>query len=107
MRCNVPKQPGARKVSNIALIKNKRKIAKVGETGMLYDKLEARYNQATDPQEKAELKAQMDLAEKKIATMSAEINAECFIDSKKSKRGEESGTDAAEEKETAKEVDIQ
>lgn len=108
MRCNVPKQPGARKVSPIAVMKNKRKIGRVGELGSLFDKLEARYNQATDPQERADLKAQMEATEKKIASMSAEINDECFIDNRKAKKqGKESEAGAAGENEATKEVDVQ
>lgn len=78
MRCNVPKQPGARQPNKIALMKNTRKVAKVCELGKQLDDLEDLYNRTEDPEKKAEIKAKMDVTHDKIVTMSAEINEECY-----------------------------
>ncbi len=78
MKCNVPQQHGSQKPSKIGLIKNKKKIHRIGELGMLFDKLEAQYNQTTDESKRSELKAKMDEIAKQIETMSNEVKADCY-----------------------------
>ena len=76
MKCNAPKQQGARKMNKLALIKNKKKVEHVKGLGHLLDSLEAQLNKTTDPAQRAELQTKIDETSDKIKTMSAEINAE-------------------------------
>ncbi len=106
MKCNAGVSNGKRKPNQFALIKNKKKIEHVGKLGMLYDKLEAEYNQLPeDSCEREELKSKMDEIEQQIITMSAEINDEVFKTKRSvaaaesedpSEQGENTGSESVE-----------